>query len=101
MDYYLQDEKQLEKSKKEAIIKQLRDEVDEMKVRYLFKDKSKTLDSKQKTNSDEINKMNILSNDTDELIDEVVNLQNNNNNYNNLNQKNEIFNRNYRLTSHK
>ena len=99
MHYYSHDENQLEKAKKDAIIKKLRDEVDEMKVKYCLKDRI-TKPSREQTSPvlNEVEEMNMLNNEYEDLQemdnDEPIN---NNFNYNNLSPKNDVFDRKFKV----
>ena len=99
MNYYAHDENQLEKSKKDAIIKKLRDEVDDMKVKYCLKDKMKK-QSSEETNHivNEVENLNMQSNDNEGFDEEEgENAYNNNFDYNNLSPKNDVFNSKYKI----
>ena len=99
MDYYYDHDTQLEKSKKEAIIKKLRDEVDEMKVKYCLKDKieKQSYDDPVKVNRLNDDFRNVSHSNRLSIQEQNKNLNCNTFNYNNLDPNSDIFKTKYKV----
>ncbi len=99
MDYFYDQETQLEKSKKEAIIKKLRDEVDEMKVKYCLKDKidKQAYDEPVKLNKYSHDYKSVSLSDKRPFQDQHNNYNVNTFNYNNLDPNSDVFKTKYKV----